>query len=225
MALAEKKRQQRQKVILMAAADVFKRKGFDGAKIEDIAERANVAPGTVYNYFPTKDALLLALVMLFRTETRAERVAFVNDPPSDPYIAFSTLYNRMVDGTLKYLDRSLWRHAQVASIASSWEPGRRDIWENEYELIREQTKMLEILKKRGALPESVDPDAWAKAIHAIGYFWFQRFLADDNVSLAQTKRVMTEQFSRLLPKKETTRRRGQLKNSASPNRSAKTRAD
>lgn len=44
--------------ILQAALDLFVEKGFHGAPISDIADRAKVAVGTVYRYFPSKDALI-----------------------------------------------------------------------------------------------------------------------------------------------------------------------
>jgi AcrR family transcriptional regulator len=194
MALSDRKKQRRQKAILMAAADAFKKKGFDGARIDEVADRADVSPGTVYNYFPTKDALLLALVSLYRAEARTERVGFMNNPPDDPCKAFSTLYGMLLDGTLKYLDRTTWRHAQVASIASSWEAGRLDIWDNEFELIKEQEQLLQVLKERGRLPKDYDHAFWARTIHCIGFFWSQQFLADDGVTLSDTKRRMAEQF-------------------------------
>jgi len=47
--------------ILKAARAVFAAKGRD-AHLEDVARRAKVGVGTVYRHFPTKDALLDALV-------------------------------------------------------------------------------------------------------------------------------------------------------------------
>jgi len=47
--------------ILKAARTVFAEQGSD-AQIDDVARRAKVGVGTVYRHFPTKDALLDALV-------------------------------------------------------------------------------------------------------------------------------------------------------------------
>jgi len=47
--------------ILKAARHVFAHQGAD-AQIDDVARRAKVGVGTVYRHFPTKDALLDALV-------------------------------------------------------------------------------------------------------------------------------------------------------------------
>ncbi|HVP20250.1 MAG TPA: TetR/AcrR family transcriptional regulator [Anaerolineaceae bacterium] len=48
--------------LLDAAADEFSRSGFSGANINAISTLAGFAKGTVYNYFPSKRALMLVLV-------------------------------------------------------------------------------------------------------------------------------------------------------------------
>ncbi|MCR6660419.1 MAG: TetR/AcrR family transcriptional regulator [Asticcacaulis sp.] len=53
----------RQADILDAALEEFARHGFEGARMEDVARTARVSKGTVYLYYPTKQALFEALVM------------------------------------------------------------------------------------------------------------------------------------------------------------------
>lgn len=48
--------------ILQAALNIFERKGFETAKMEDIAVDAGVAKGTLYLYFDTKSALLEGVI-------------------------------------------------------------------------------------------------------------------------------------------------------------------
>jgi AcrR family transcriptional regulator len=48
--------------ILEAAEQVFAERGFHGARIHDIAERAKIAVGTVYNHFAQKEDVLAALL-------------------------------------------------------------------------------------------------------------------------------------------------------------------
>lgn len=49
--------------VLDAALELFIEKGFAATRVEDIASRAGVSKGTVYLYFPSKDALLEGLVL------------------------------------------------------------------------------------------------------------------------------------------------------------------
>jgi TetR/AcrR family transcriptional repressor of nem operon len=48
--------------LLDAATAEFARAGYDGANINRISKAAGFAKGTIYNYFPSKRALMLALL-------------------------------------------------------------------------------------------------------------------------------------------------------------------
>ena len=74
---------QKAKEIAMAALRLFSQKGHGAASIDQIAVAAGVAKGTVYEYFPSKDELYIAAVMVFVEEFESNlvtRMAPVNDP-------------------------------------------------------------------------------------------------------------------------------------------------
>lgn len=48
--------------IAVAALKVFAEKGFAAARLEDVAESAGISKGTIYLYYPTKEALFEAVV-------------------------------------------------------------------------------------------------------------------------------------------------------------------
>lgn len=54
--------EQREEQILKAALEVFARKGYGAASIPEIAEVAGVAVGTIYNYYPSKRELFIAVM-------------------------------------------------------------------------------------------------------------------------------------------------------------------
>jgi AcrR family transcriptional regulator len=53
----EKKRRQRE-AIAQAAAELFRERGYDETRVQDIVERVQISEATFFNYFPTKDAVL-----------------------------------------------------------------------------------------------------------------------------------------------------------------------
>lgn len=57
--LRERNKQRVTQRIIAAAVDLFKTKGYHQTTMDDVAERAEISRGTLFNYFPTKDALLL----------------------------------------------------------------------------------------------------------------------------------------------------------------------
>ena len=58
---AEKKEATRRR-ILESAAEVFRERGFDDATTRELARRAGVAAGTIFNYFPSKEAIAAGLI-------------------------------------------------------------------------------------------------------------------------------------------------------------------
>jgi len=54
-------RDEKHEAILDAALDLFSERGFYGTAVPLLAERANVAAGTIYRYFESKEAIVNAL--------------------------------------------------------------------------------------------------------------------------------------------------------------------
>lgn len=65
-------RAERRAAILGAARTVFAEKGYGAAAVAEIAARAGVVEGTVYSYFESKRALLVAVMKSFFEELIAE---------------------------------------------------------------------------------------------------------------------------------------------------------
>lgn len=57
----QRKKEQTKENIYKAALELFLAKGYDQTTIEDITEKADVAKGTFFNHFPSKDAILFYL--------------------------------------------------------------------------------------------------------------------------------------------------------------------
>src|ERR1044071_5404419 len=84
--------------ILQAAATVLVRDGYDRASTNRIAETAGVSIGSLYQYFPSKEALTAALIDRHRAEVMAtfyERMTQIADLPIRD--AIKTIVQAMVE--------------------------------------------------------------------------------------------------------------------------------
>ncbi len=61
-ARTEAEREERMRTIRAAALDVFAAEGFAAARLDDVAQAAGVAKGTIYLYFKSKEDLFEAIV-------------------------------------------------------------------------------------------------------------------------------------------------------------------
>ena len=76
--------EERRAAILSAALDVFSQNGFAAAKLDDVAQKAGVAKGTLYLYFPDKEALFEALVTGLASPVLDRVEALAADPSLSP---------------------------------------------------------------------------------------------------------------------------------------------
>jgi AcrR family transcriptional regulator len=87
--------------LIDAALAAFAQAGFGGTKIDDIAQRAGVAKGTVYRYFATKDELFEAVVRENITPLFLHLDAMIDDAPgsaSDQLTAIvQRIYAELID--------------------------------------------------------------------------------------------------------------------------------
>ena len=61
MGLREIKKEKTRKLISDVARDLFIEKGYSGVTVVEIAEKAEVAVTTLFNYFPTKESIIFDL--------------------------------------------------------------------------------------------------------------------------------------------------------------------
>jgi AcrR family transcriptional regulator len=86
---------EKRQLIFTAAREVINERGYDAAKMDDIAARAGVGKGTLYNFFASKEDLFLALVL-----DHFERVRDMVDRESeggvDPWADMETAWRVML---------------------------------------------------------------------------------------------------------------------------------
>jgi AcrR family transcriptional regulator len=91
--------------LLDAAAEEFARAGYPGANINAISTAAGFAKGTIYNYFPSKQALLLAAI----DATAQQHLAFIAEqvrPEPDPARRLEQFYRTGFEFVARYLPQA-----------------------------------------------------------------------------------------------------------------------
>lgn len=69
-----RRRQRTRDLVIAAAMTLFRDRGFGAVTMEEIAEAADVAKGTLYSHFPVKDAIVAAYLDRESIARNAERV-------------------------------------------------------------------------------------------------------------------------------------------------------
>jgi AcrR family transcriptional regulator len=94
----ERKKQDTHHRLIQSARALFREKGFEETTVEEITERADVAKGTFFNYFPSKEALLADLA-LWGFERLLHEMDIRNGAPASP-VARIKLLAHLIDEQL-----------------------------------------------------------------------------------------------------------------------------
>jgi NADH dehydrogenase len=96
----ERKKLETREALLEAAWTLFRDKGFDDTTVEEITERADVAKGTFFNYFSSKDGLLAELA-LWRLSQLHDALDVGRGAPASPVarikLLLRLLHEQMLD--------------------------------------------------------------------------------------------------------------------------------
>src|SRR6202040_3245531 len=78
----ERQSLERRERLFRAALDLFARKGFAETTVADITNAADLGKGTFFNYFPSKDHILLAFgeMQLGKLRAAADEARTKNEP-------------------------------------------------------------------------------------------------------------------------------------------------
>lgn len=93
--------EQRMAKILEAAANVIAASGYEATTMTAIAERAQASIGTVYEYFPNKEAVARALHLQYADEIE-ERWRHLDSRAKD--LSFDELVEQIIDITVQFMN-------------------------------------------------------------------------------------------------------------------------
>lgn len=107
-----REKEARRQAILAAAEAVFSQKGFQPATVEDVAERAELAVGTLYLYFSSKEELFVSMILdamdVFREGLQS--IEGSSQPPAGKRRALWDLFIRFREEHPMYYKALLYLH-------------------------------------------------------------------------------------------------------------------
>lgn len=155
MGLREIKKQRARGAILEAARELFFSTGYDGTTVEAIAAKAEVAVGTVYNYFESKSAIILAITEEDTSEYSGGEYA-ISDTDSLPDVlrGYVHTFMEVLSRYPKQLLRELMREALGSSGGSLGE----GIIRQDITLLEELEELFRRLRASGRLRDEVSTE-------------------------------------------------------------------
>jgi AcrR family transcriptional regulator len=156
--------------LVLAAREAFRERGSE-ASLDDIAKRAGVGPGTLYRHFPTRDALIDAMMRDWsdRINADSEEIATSDLPARE---ALTTWFARFVENVGIY-------HGAAAKVMSAMDDPSSPIYRKCQVLVAANEKVLAKARELDALRDGVDAREVMRIVSGIATVVDQSGLTSD----------------------------------------------
>ncbi len=162
-ALTQSQAARRQRVLL-AALELGAQGGYDAVQMRDVAGLAEVALGTIYRYFPSKDALLAAAMVEWMEDL--ERRVTARAPEGD------TIAERVYD-VLRRAVATMERQPKLAEAVVRALTSEDRVADGAAGATSEVMQRVMLR----AFPEGTDPHTEANIARVLGHVWFSCLVA------------------------------------------------
>ncbi len=153
----ERQSLERRERLFRAALDLFAHKGFAETTVEDITNAADLGKGTFFNYFPSKEHILLAFgeMQLGKLRAAADEARAKNEPTR---VFLRSLGARMTQEPIR--NPSIIRILLQAFLSDT--PVRESMMDLQARVIAIHTEMIRLGQERGEIRDDLPADVLAQ---------------------------------------------------------------
>lgn len=192
----ERKKASRRERIVRAASRLFAGQGYAETGMGEVAAAADLAVGTLYNYFGSKPDLLLAIAREETEDLLAAGERLLEREEAEPREAVAGLVDGYVDALARH-DRTLWRELVAAALRDPGGLGAR-FFELDARLVGQLTALLERYRARGRLAAGVEAGRAAVALYGVYLSWLMTFLMSEEMPLSDVRREVARGIETVL---------------------------
>lgn len=186
----ERKKLATRRRIVEAATRLFAERGFDAPTVDDIAAAADVAKGTIYNYFDAKEELLFELLIDVERQVQRELGRFAEAPGP---------LESILEGWLRYQFRLKGPHLPFVRVFLSELVLRSEAYGEHAVRLQGHVDpplmmLLERLRERELIPGDADLVRVAEELKCL-HFGLSCLWAMEGPPFGMTYRVLTTQMT------------------------------
>ena len=152
----ERQSLERRERLFRSALDLFARKGFAETTVEDITNAADLGKGTFFNYFPSKEHILLAFaeMQLGKLRSAADEARAKNEPTK---VFLRSLGTRMTQEPIR--NPAIIRILLKAFLTDS--PVRESVMDLQNRVIAIHTEIIRLGQQRREIRDDLPPEVLA----------------------------------------------------------------
>ncbi|HZK54978.1 MAG TPA: TetR/AcrR family transcriptional regulator [Desulfosporosinus sp.] len=181
--LREKKKKESEEKIKKIAKEIFLSKSYLETTMEEIAQKAEIGVGTLYNYFKSKDEIYIAIMseefILDEEDSEQLEISLENDV-AKTIIDFIW---KSCKG-LKLMGKKVWKELMTAVLSSAKSNNFlfKGMVKLDYKFIKRLKILLEKIKDKEQLTPSFNTDEAAYAIYSVVMAQFILYLYSEDIT-------------------------------------------
>ena len=182
LGLRERKKQELEEKIRAASREVFLESGYTQATVEQIAEKAGIGVGSLYNYFPSKADIFIAIMSRELRLDQDDEHQLECDLEQEVAASVLDLLVPLFR-TTKLLGRRVWRELMAAAFSTAKASTflAKGMMKLDYRLIERIEAFLAREKARGKFAEGFDPHQAAMAVYSCAMAQFMIYVYQEEV--------------------------------------------
>lgn len=198
--LRERKKNDRRQRMQNSALALFGKQGFTKTTIAQIAEKADLGVGTVYNYYKSKEEILFSIIQDHSGEyiSKLEKIINAADKNiSESVAAFLGVYLE----SFSIYNKTIWREL-IATGLSTNQAVMPFVDKVDFVYLNKFTELLDKFKRRKIIRINVESPEIVSIIHNILIANVLRYLSNEKMALADLKKNVVKQIKIILKMEE-----------------------
>jgi len=193
--LREKKKKKSEEKIKKAAKEIFLSKSYSETTMEEIAEKAEIGVGTLYNYFKSKDEIYIAIMseeFNFDQEDSEQLEDYIDNDVAKIVIDFIW---KSCKG-LKLMGKRVWKELMSAVLSNSKSNNFlfKGMIRLDYKFINKLKVLLENVKNKGYLLPNFNTDEAAYTIYSVVMTQFILYIYSEDTTFNSLKNNIENQI-------------------------------
>lgn len=161
----------RTELIIDAAAEIFRRKGYDATSLQEIADEVGILKGSMYHYIETKEDLLFAIIQRNHERIITENQAW-REVENDPVGAIRAFIVGHMRNSLEHRTDSV---VFVRDFRALSEERAAEIVHTQHDYDQDFRRLVQEAVDAGALREGVTPTFAARSVFGMAnwiHYWY-----------------------------------------------------
>lgn len=190
--LNKKERRQR---ILEIADELFSSKGYEKTSISNIAKKAGLGVGTVYNYFESKDDIF---TVVYGHKFGVDYEVDVESIVVDQLSPLKPIYDYL-ERTEKILKKvPIWLFQELIRIGTKNKKLMKALMSFDFKMIEDLEKIIIKIKNQGYIKSQVKPSILAEMLYSVYMYELLLYFYNDEVEIQQAFQKGREKAQLLL---------------------------